>query len=64
MPNIFEARVEELIYLGDNMRIRVNLSGHDDFVVKVPNPTGQVQPTPGETVRVGWNAEDCRAIDA
>ena len=63
-PNVFDARVEELIYLGDHMRTRVSVCGHDDFIVKVPNSAGHVHLRPGETVKVGWQAEDCRALDA
>ncbi len=63
-PNVFDARVEELIYLGDHMRTRVSVCGHDDFIVKVPNSAGHVHLAPGETVKVGWQAEDCRALDA
>ena len=62
--SVFEARVEELIYLGDHMRTRVNLLGHDDFVIKVPNSAGHQHLQVGETVPVGWLAEDCRALDA
>ncbi|HEX6141890.1 MAG TPA: ABC transporter ATP-binding protein [Geminicoccaceae bacterium] len=64
VPNAFEARVEELIYLGDHMRTRVRLLGHDDFVIKVPNAAGHVHLTPGAVVTVGWQVEDCRALDA
>jgi putative spermidine/putrescine transport system ATP-binding protein len=46
------------------MRTRVSLLGHDDFVIKVPNAAGHVHLKPGETVRVGWQIEDCRALDA
>ena len=63
-PNVFEAKVEELIYLGDHMRTRVSLLGHDEFVIKVPNSSGHVHLKPGETVKVGWQPEDCRALDA
>jgi len=63
-PNVLPAKVEELIYLGDHMRTRVSLCGHDDFIVKVPNSAGHVHLRPGETVDVGWQAEDCRALDA
>jgi putative spermidine/putrescine transport system ATP-binding protein len=62
-PNIFDATVEELIYLGDHMRTRVRLLGHDDFVIKVPNSAGHQHLKTGETVKVGWQAEDCRALD-
>jgi len=63
-PNVFEARVEELIYLGDHLRTRVNLLGHADFIVKVPNAAGHVPLEEGSMVRIGWQAEDCRALDA
>jgi putative spermidine/putrescine transport system ATP-binding protein len=62
-PNIFDATVEELIYLGDHVRTRVSLLGHDDFVIKVPNSAGHQHLKTGETVKVGWQAEDCRALD-
>ncbi len=63
-PNVLEAKVEELIYLGDHMRTRISLCGRDDFIVKVPNSSGHVHLKPGENVTVGWQAEDCRALDA
>ncbi len=63
-PNVFEAEVQELIYLGDHMRTRVRLLGRDDFIIKVPNAAGHVHLQPGRTVRVGWRIEDCRALDA
>jgi len=63
-PNTFEARVEELIYLGDHIRTRVSVCGNDDFVVKMPNVGDHARIQPGETVTVGWAMEDCRALDA
>ena len=63
-PNVLEAKVEELIYLGDHVRTRISLCGHDDFIVKVPNSAGHVHLEPGDVVKVGWQAEDCRALDA
>ena len=62
-PNVFDATVEELIYLGDHVRTRVSLLGHDDFVIKVPNSAGHQHLKTGESVKVGWQAEDCRALD-
>jgi putative spermidine/putrescine transport system ATP-binding protein len=61
--NLFDARVEELIYLGDHMRTRVKVCGRDDFIIKVPNSAGHVHLKPGETIRIGWFADDCRALD-
>ncbi|ETX06071.1 MAG: spermidine/putrescine ABC transporter ATP-binding protein [Candidatus Entotheonella gemina] len=63
-PNVFEAKVEERIYLGDHMRTRIHVCGTSEFIVKVPNATGRIALQPGDTVTVGWQTEDCRALDA
>ncbi|MGF1611385.1 MAG: ABC transporter ATP-binding protein [Kiloniellales bacterium] len=63
-PNVAEACVEELIYLGDHIRTRIRLAGNDDFIVKVPNAQGHAALSEGSTVKVGWSMEDCRALDA
>jgi putative spermidine/putrescine transport system ATP-binding protein len=62
-PNVFDARVEELIYHGDHTRMRVRACGCDDFIIKVPNAAGERPLTVGETIRIGWRLEDCRALD-
>ena len=64
LPNHFEAQVEELIYLGDHIRTRVNVCGPDQFIVKVPNAHGHASLKEGSTVTVGWEIDDCRALDA
>ena len=61
--NQFDARIEELIYLGDHMRVRVQVCGRDDFIVKVPNVQPRGDLTVGKTIQVGWHGEDCRALD-
>ncbi len=62
-PNVFEGRVEELIYLGDHIRTRATVCGHNDFIVKVPNASGHAHLKEGETAMFGWTMEDCRALD-
>ncbi len=62
-PNLFEGRVLELIYLGDHIRTRVSLCGHDDFVVKIPNSASHASLREGDHARFGWSIEDCRALD-
>ncbi len=61
--NQVEGQVLEMIYLGDHIRSRVNICGHDNFIVKVPNSAHHAQLKPGDTVRVGWLVEDARALD-
>ena len=62
-PNIFSGVAEELIYLGDHIRTRFTVCGHDDFIVKIPNSAVHAHLKEGDTVNIGWNAEDCRALD-
>ncbi|MEM9735211.1 MAG: ABC transporter ATP-binding protein, partial [Pseudomonadota bacterium] len=63
-PNALEGRVVELIYLGDHIRCRMEVAGNDDFIVKVPNSHEHAAFRVGETARIGWVTEDCRALDA
>ena len=63
VPNVFDAVVEELIYLGDYIRTRVSVCGSRDFIVKVPNAQGHAVLQRGRQVRIGWLREDMRALD-
>jgi len=63
LPNIFDATVEELIYLGDHIRTRVNVCGDSSFVIKIPNAQGHASIQEGRTIKVGWMMEDMRALD-
>ncbi|HKJ52173.1 MAG TPA: ABC transporter ATP-binding protein [Gammaproteobacteria bacterium] len=63
LPNVFSGVAEELIYLGDHIRTRFTVCGHDDFIVKIPNSAEHAHLKEGDTVNIGWNAEDCRALD-
>ena len=60
----FEAQVRELIYLGDHTRVRVNVCGNDDFVIKVQRKEDAPRLVVGQTLNVGWRSDDCRALDA
>lgn len=61
--NMFSGKVEEIIYLGDHKRVRMNVCGHNDFIIKVPNSTDKRGIQVGETVPIGWSVDDCRALD-
>ena len=61
--SMLDARIEELIYLGDHVRCRMNVAGEDQFIVKVPNTSGQLGFKIGAKLYVGWKTEDCRALD-
>ncbi|RLA41609.1 MAG: spermidine/putrescine ABC transporter ATP-binding protein [Gammaproteobacteria bacterium] len=64
VPNVLSAKVEELIYLGDHIRTRVNIAGNNEFIVKLPNSAHHTILNEGKNVSLGWEAEDCRALDA
>jgi putative spermidine/putrescine transport system ATP-binding protein len=59
-----QAEVLEFIYMGDIFRTRLRVAGNDSFIVKTRNAPDQVRLEPGQTVEIGWQAEDCRALDA
>ena len=63
VDNIFEGQVEELIYLGDHVRTRVNVCGNDEFIVKIPNAQGHRLVEKGQNIQLGWLSDDCRALD-
>ncbi len=63
-PNYFEAEVEDIIFMGDYLRIHATLLGQAQFIVKIPNIIGHGGILPGDTVTLGWLVTDCRALDA
>ena len=63
VPSRFDARVEELIYLGDHTRVRVDVCGTDEFIIKVPRAESAPRLEVGQTIPIGWKSHDCRALD-
>ncbi|MCF6189939.1 MAG: ABC transporter ATP-binding protein [Cocleimonas sp.] len=64
VPNMFQATAEELIYLGDHIRTRMTVCGSNNFFVKIPNSSHHANLNKGDTVTIGWNEQDCRALNA
>jgi putative spermidine/putrescine transport system ATP-binding protein len=60
--NRFMARVLEVTFLGDQVRVRLAAFGQEDFVLKLPNGAGQAVLEPGAALEIGWRVEDCRAL--
>ena len=61
--NVFDAKIKELIYLGDHIRTRVEICGTDQFIVKVPNSYKDSNLKEGSSVKLSWKASDSRALD-
>jgi putative spermidine/putrescine transport system ATP-binding protein len=62
-PNQFSARVTELIYLGDHVRVRMQLADQQEFSIKTPISQLRQGLRAGENVRVALPAEHLRALD-
>ena len=63
MDNNHKGKIEEIIYHGDHTRLRVDLLGNKDFILKVPNSTARLDLKKGNVLDIGWNSIDCRALD-
>jgi len=61
--NDFEATVEQITFVGDHLRIRMESCGRGDFIAKIPNVVGQGRILEGDRIRVGWTPTDCRVLD-
>lgn len=55
--------VIEQIYVGDHSRIQVRVFGKHEFVVKVQNVSLRRSFSKGEAIKLGWQVNDCRALD-
>ena len=64
VDNKLSAVIEEMIYLGDHLRVRLQVAGNDEFIVKIPNDHAISGIQVGQKLAIGWRNEDCRALDA
>ena len=60
--NVFEAAVEDIMFQGDHLRLKLDLCGNPAFIVKIPNVVSHGAVLRGDRVRVGWGVSDCRAL--
>ena len=63
MDNQHKGKIEEVIYHGDHTRVRLNLLGNKDFILKIPNISARMDIKLGNEINVGWKSYDCRALD-
>ncbi len=60
--NRFPARVREIIYLGDHVRVRLALDDATELMAKVPIDSADASLAPDAKILVAWRAGDCRAF--
>jgi putative spermidine/putrescine transport system ATP-binding protein len=63
MDNNHKGKIEEVIYHGDHTRLRLDLLGNKQFILKVPNSSNRMDIKEGKEINIGWNSTDCRALD-
>ena len=63
MDNNHMGKIEEVIYHGDHIRVRVNLLGNSEFILKVPNSSSKLDIKLGKDIKIGWNSDYARALD-
>ncbi|MCL6415133.1 ABC transporter ATP-binding protein [Aestuariirhabdus sp. Z084] len=61
--NHFVGRVEERIYHGDHIRMRISLLGQQEFILKLPNSAANSGLNEGDSVQLAWSSDDARALD-
>ena len=63
MDNNHKGKIEEVIYHGDHTRVRIDLLGNKQFILKIPNSSANMDIKLGNIINVGWNSKDSRALD-
>jgi len=63
MDNSHKGKIEEVIYHGDHTRVRLNLLGNNEFILKIPNSSANLDIKLGNEINIGWNSADARALD-
>ena len=63
MDNSHKGKIEEVIYHGDHTRVRLNLLGNNEFILKVPNSSANLDIKLGNEINIGWDSADARALD-
>ena len=62
LPNMVEGVVEEVIYIGHTLRYHIRLRNNHMLVVRKPETAHSMTVKTQDSVRVGWEVEDCIAL--
>jgi putative spermidine/putrescine transport system ATP-binding protein len=60
---VCDARITDVIYLGDHLRLRVTALDDCEFILKLPNASSRRTVAAGDAIRIGWRVEDIHALD-
>jgi putative spermidine/putrescine transport system ATP-binding protein len=62
IENQLEVWLDEVVYHGDHLRIRLRGTDGVRLLATTANPLERPLPVPGAKLRVGWKTADCRAF--
>jgi putative spermidine/putrescine transport system ATP-binding protein len=57
-----QARVRDLVYLGDHVRVHGEIAGLPELVVKIPNSHRHLTPAIDASISLSWQPMNCRAF--
>ncbi len=60
--NVHKARVLDITFVGDHLRVKLETCGTANFTAKIPNIAGHGSVLKGDTIEIGWATLDCRAL--
>ncbi|MGH0348268.1 ABC transporter ATP-binding protein [Sinorhizobium meliloti] len=60
--NSVKALAKEVVYFGDHLRLSCQLEDGQTVTMKQPNRGGSLQTSAGQSVLLGWQATDARAL--
>jgi mannopine transport system ATP-binding protein len=60
--NAIPAEIEDVIYLGDVIKLVARVNARETLIIKRPNQKGMKHPQVGSGVTVGWAPEDARVL--
>ena len=58
------ALIKDITYLGDHLRVQAVAFGDQEIILKLVNTSRVRAVSRGDSIRIGWRAEDCHALDA
>ena len=64
IKNNFKARIKDILYIGDHIRLVINIGEEKkDFVIRHAVSMDAHSYKKGEILDIGWHRKDCRALD-
>ena len=60
--NVQAAKVLNITFVGDHLRVQLDTCGNNEFIAKIPNVAGHGSVLKEDTIEIGWATLDCRAL--